>query len=337
MSAGGGSRGRLVSVIVDTYNHDSFIGNAIASVLDQDIGRAAFEVIVVDDGSTDRTVSVVEGFGSDVRLIRKQNGGQATAFNAAIPLASSPIVSFLDGDDWWVPEKLRTVAETLEADHDVGAVGHGFVQHRGSASVRRVADREVTLRLRSPGDVVPFLRHKSFLGTSHLTVRRSVLERIGPVPDALVVEADEYLFTLLAAIVPVRVLAAPLTNYRLHGGNLFQFDRPDPVKRARKQHVLAALAAGLAPELRGLGLPEAVVDDVLLPLEVDAERTRLTLRGGRRRDTLRTERAGRTVAKMLGAPSHPAVRVASLALATALPPERFYRLRDRYARTRAHA
>jgi glycosyltransferase involved in cell wall biosynthesis len=324
----------LVSVIVDTYNHESFIETAIASVLDQDIGRRSFEVIVVDDGSTDGTAAVVERFGGDVSFIRKKNGGQASAFNVGIPSTSGQIIAFLDGDDWWELDKLSTVVSELEKDRALGAVGHGLIEHRGDSTTRRTAQREIMLQLRSAEDVLPFLNHKSYMGTCQLTARRWALEPICPIPDALVVEADEYLFTLVVATTGVRVLPTALNNYRMHDGNLFQFDSLDPVKRARKQKVLAALAIELRSALRECGLSEDVVADVLLPLEVDAERLRLALLGGTRRETMKTERAGRTVARMFGAPLRPAVRVASPLLAVALPPRRFYQLRDWYARAR---
>ena len=78
----------LASVLIDTCNHSAFIKDAIVSVLDQDIGRRDIEVIVVDDGSADETPSVVEQFSSDVQLVRKPNGGQASAFNVGLPLTS---------------------------------------------------------------------------------------------------------------------------------------------------------------------------------------------------------------------------------------------------------
>jgi glycosyltransferase involved in cell wall biosynthesis len=102
----------FVSVLIDTYNHERFIEEAIVSVREQDYPATEREIIVVDDGSTDRTPEIVRKFEPRLRLIRKPNGGQASAFNVGIPECKGEIISFLDGDDWWAKEKLRKVAST---------------------------------------------------------------------------------------------------------------------------------------------------------------------------------------------------------------------------------
>src|ERR1700746_342123 len=116
------------SVLIDTYNHERFIEQAILSVLAQDVAEGEREIIGVDDGSTDRTAEIVRRFEPRVRLIRKTNGGQASAFNAGIPACSGVGIACLDGDDWWAPEKLRTVAEVFATDDAIGVIGHGIVE-----------------------------------------------------------------------------------------------------------------------------------------------------------------------------------------------------------------
>src|SRR5580704_10746400 len=101
-----------VTVLIDTYNHERFIEEAIVSVLEQDFPASEMEILVVDDGSTDRTPEIVQKFSSRVHSLRKDNGGQASAFNFGIPHAEGEIVAFLDGDDWWAPNKLSRVAQT---------------------------------------------------------------------------------------------------------------------------------------------------------------------------------------------------------------------------------
>ena len=117
-----------ITVLIDTYNHERFIEEAVVSALEQDFPRAEMEVLVVDDGSTDRTPEIVRKFEPHVRLIRKTNGGQASAFNASIPEARGEIVAFLDGDDWWAKEKLKAVMNYLSARPNVGVVGHGIYE-----------------------------------------------------------------------------------------------------------------------------------------------------------------------------------------------------------------
>src|SRR5690348_9715426 len=85
------------SVVIPTYNAAGFIHRTISSVLDQDFDD--IEVIVVDDGSTDATASIVETFDDRVRLIRQSNAGVAAARNRAIAVARGELVAFLDHDD----------------------------------------------------------------------------------------------------------------------------------------------------------------------------------------------------------------------------------------------
>src|SRR5579863_10663042 len=117
-----------VTVLIDTYNHERFIERAITSVLEQDMPMDAVEILVVDDGSTDRTPEIVRRFEPRLRLIRKANGGQASAFNLGFAQARGEILATLDGDDWWAREKLRRVLEIFEANPEVGIVGHGLYE-----------------------------------------------------------------------------------------------------------------------------------------------------------------------------------------------------------------
>src|ERR1700731_3606272 len=109
-----------VTVLIDTYNHERFIEEAIVSVLEQDFPACAMEILVVDDGSADRTPEIVRKFAPRVRYLRKENGGQASAFNFGIPQAQGEIVAFLDGDDWWAGGKLSAVVGVFAESPEVG-------------------------------------------------------------------------------------------------------------------------------------------------------------------------------------------------------------------------
>src|SRR5215471_10427424 len=94
------SEGKLsrpfVSVLIDTYNHEKFIEQAIVSVLEQDFAAADYEIFVVDDGSTDSTPEIIKKFASRVMYLAKKNGGQGSAFNYGIPKCRGDIAAFLD-------------------------------------------------------------------------------------------------------------------------------------------------------------------------------------------------------------------------------------------------
>src|SRR5258707_1636701 len=93
----------LVSAIVATYNRADVVSQAIESILGQTYEN--LEVIIVDDGSTDGTVEVLERFGSRLRILRQQNAGPSAARNRGIAAARGEIISLLDSDDVWLPKK----------------------------------------------------------------------------------------------------------------------------------------------------------------------------------------------------------------------------------------
>lgn len=111
----------MVSVIIPAYNQAKYLGAAIQSVLDQTYPR--FEVIVVDDGSTDNTAAVVAGFSDPrVRYIRQENRGLSAARNTGIRSARGAYLSYLDSDDLFLPEKLALLTAELEDKPYLGLV-----------------------------------------------------------------------------------------------------------------------------------------------------------------------------------------------------------------------
>src|SRR5207247_11352011 len=113
----------LVTVIIGAYNAERYLAEAIDSVLVQT--HSNHELIVVDDGSTDSTAEVAEGYGPQVRCIRQENGGMAASRNRAIPEARGSYFSFLDADDRFPPDKLRRQLAVFDADPELDIVyGH---------------------------------------------------------------------------------------------------------------------------------------------------------------------------------------------------------------------
>jgi len=321
----------LVSVVVDTYNHEAFIGEAIASVLQQEYQLGAVEVLVVDDGSRDGTAKQLSAFTDRVRIVRKENGGQASALNLGVNLAKGDIIAFLDGDDWWHPRKLQAVVGYLMRNPAVGMVGHGIVEFSADGKRALGPGELICFDLKSESGPATLNRVACFLGTSRLTCRRSVLERLLPIPEALVIEADEYLFTLGGAVAKVAVLDELLCYYRLHGQNLYQFGDYDPVRLNRKYLALAALADTLPTRLRALGVSEENADKIVENTALDARRLGLVTDGGHIGMAFPVEWAAMRAYPEQWPLHRWPVKAGMLLLALALPPKLFYRLRRRYS------
>src|SRR5690349_5141074 len=105
----------MVTALMAAYNAESFVAQAIESALAQDWPEDRLEIVVVDDGSTDRTAEVVERYVATgrVRLIRQANAGPCGAVNTALAAARGEWLALLDADDAWPPDKLRVQGEVL--------------------------------------------------------------------------------------------------------------------------------------------------------------------------------------------------------------------------------
>jgi glycosyltransferase involved in cell wall biosynthesis len=110
----------LVSVIIPVYNGDRYLAEAIQSVLAQTY--QLIEIIVIDDGSSDRTAEVAQSFGSLIRYEYQSNSGSSAARNRGIELASGEFIAFLDADDLWLEDKLALQIEAFNTNPDVDIV-----------------------------------------------------------------------------------------------------------------------------------------------------------------------------------------------------------------------
>ena len=328
----------FVSVLIDTYNHERFIEQAIVSALEQDFPASDREIIVVDDGSTDRTPELLRKFEPDVRVLRKTNGGQASAFNIGIPGCKGQIIAFLDGDDWWAPSKLKAVTEALTGDSAIGLVGHGITEVYSDGRQHTELLREVPrFRLESKEGARTFRLRKSFLGTSRMTYRSEILRRIGAVPEALVFEADEYLFTLAGLFADVLIVRESYTYYRLHQGNAFQIADGCPEFLRRKHRVLSALLESLSSRFREERLAEEIAAIVLESVKTEADLLRLRADGGFPWETVDAELRNFRIHHGNASPGRWILKCISLAPACLLPSRLYYSLRQKLDSNSAYA
>lgn len=208
-----------VTALVDCYNHEPYVEAALQSVRDQDWGGKAWELIVVDDGSTDKTSDVVRKSAPEARLIVQKNSGQAAAFNAAIREAKGEIICFLDGDDVWYPGKIKSVLDEFSAHPESSFVQNPMetidVSGRPLAQPRSYPPATIRLdEILAGRDVL--------IGTSGLSVRRSALEKISPIPEDLKIYADEYVSKHALFFGSGRSVQKVLGGLRIHESNSFQ-------------------------------------------------------------------------------------------------------------------
>ena len=215
-----------VSVIVSNYNYGEYIGQAIESVLAQTY--EAFELIICDDGSTDNSKRIIAEYcGRDPRihLIAKDNGGQASGFNAAFAASTGELICFLDSDDLFRQPKLTCIVKAYQQAPDAG-----FGVHR----VQRVNKQRRPRGVWPLGPVLPHGWHGERMlqdggvlsympPTSGLSLHRTVAERIFPLPESypLTAVADQVITRFAPLLTSVLRNQEVLAEHRLHGANSY--------------------------------------------------------------------------------------------------------------------
>jgi glycosyltransferase involved in cell wall biosynthesis len=197
-----------VSVIIPYYRARETVGRAVRSVLVQTV--PACEILVVDDGSDDDLAESLEEFGSAVTLVRKVNGGAASARNLGIERAKGEWIAFLDADDYWEPPKLE---RQLVFSEGVGLVGGGwFVEYPGEPrSLAQIPDPAFFGRTFSARGSEAFYAAMN-LWTGVVLVRRRALgeERF---VSGLEPAEDRDLWIRLAASTPCYLVPEPIATY----------------------------------------------------------------------------------------------------------------------------
>jgi glycosyltransferase involved in cell wall biosynthesis len=212
-----------VSIIIPAYNAAEFIGDAIRSVLAQNVSD--YEVIVVDDGSTDGTREVLRAFDDRVQYVRQNNRGVAAARNAGIAMARGQWVCFLDADDMWMPEKLGRQL-TLAVQHPSVGLIFADAEERDAA---RIQKRSILETMRFGPDALrdvplrePFrkLLVENFIPTSTVMIRTACFATAGTFDEELSNAEDRDLWLRIAAHFPIACVPQILAKKRSHAANI---------------------------------------------------------------------------------------------------------------------
>lgn len=215
-----------ISVIIPTYNSAHYLRQALTSVIQQT--RAADEIIVVDDGSTDDTQQVVDAFG--VSYVYQPNAGAAAARNKGVELAQGNLIAFLDADDLWMPTKLAQQAHLLETGADVDMV-FGHIEQFVSPDVEKAIAAQI---------YCPSSPSRGYLPTA-LMIRKASWQRVGPLETSWAV--GEFVSWYLLAQekgLTSQMLPVVVARRRLHRMN------QGVVKRESRQDYLHIVKAALA-------------------------------------------------------------------------------------------
>lgn len=225
-----------VSVIIPAFNSAATIERAIRTALAQE--GVSFEVIVIDDGSTDETGRVVEQFGDRVRMARQPNGGPAKARNHGARLAGGEWLAFLDADDEWVANKLAH--QLARADDRTGLIYTDCLYFGDS---NRVTARQSDGLQLTEGDLFEdLLLRNNIITLSSAMIRKRDFDRLGGFDEspALIGVEDWDLWLRYAAEGRVGLCPEPLTRYRWHAGGTSR--KLDHMNRARQLVLQRALS-----------------------------------------------------------------------------------------------
>jgi glycosyltransferase involved in cell wall biosynthesis len=203
--------GPLVTILINNYNYGRFLADAIDSALNQTYRN--LEVIVVDDGSTDESHEVIASYGNRIISVLKENGGQASAFNAGFAASRGEIICLLDSDDSFD----RCKVERVVAHCRPGSM----LYH----TLRLKPGTDVFPPKAGPADCYHYAQQYRFVPyvgspTSGLVIRRDLALRLMPLPTQYVRScADDFVVRGAALIGEIVGIPDVLGNYRVHGEN----------------------------------------------------------------------------------------------------------------------
>jgi glycosyltransferase involved in cell wall biosynthesis len=219
-----------VSVVIPTYNRENFLHETIESVLAQTYQD--FEVIVVDDGSTDNTRELISAF--PVRYFYQENQGVAAALNKGAELSRGEYIAFLGSDDVWLRYILEKEVEVLDKYPEVGLVYGQFNMMDESGTTYKVKGSTF---MNSSGivnrqDQIRELLFLCRIFPSVALMRRSCFDEVGGFNAGLRMNEDRHLFMRMAKRCRMAYIAEPLVNYRVHPNQLHRNEDPEMVEKS---------------------------------------------------------------------------------------------------------
>ena len=203
-------------MIIPTYNRAACLGRAIDSVLAQTYRD--FELLIVDDGSTDQTRELVAGYGAQVAYVFQANRGVSSARNVGIRSTTGALVAFLDSDDAWLPAKLARQVAIMAQQPDIPLC------HTEEIWIRRgVRVNPQQKHRKYTGDIFPYCLPLCVISPSSVMIRRTLFETVGYFDESLPACEDYDLWLRITKDYPVYFIEQPLLVK--YGGHPDQLSR----------------------------------------------------------------------------------------------------------------
>ena len=200
-----------VSVIIPTYNREEFISETIESVLNQTYKD--FEIIVIDDGSTDNTKRKLEKFNSKIKLIEQKNSERAISRNNGVKNAGGVYIAFLDSDDLWTTNKLEKQIEILDNFKDIILVYGQSLRINEKSQKTKTAKRQT---VGYSGNVFENLLLRNFITSPTPTVRREFFDKTSGFQTKYIPYEDWEFWLRFSLLGKFCFLSNPLAYYRIH-------------------------------------------------------------------------------------------------------------------------
>ena len=207
----------LVSIIINNYNYDQFLSIAIESALAQTYHDT--EVIVVDDGSTDRSHELIAGYGDRIHSLFQPNGKQGTAFNNGFACSRGDIVIFLDADDYLYDSAVEKIVEAWSPNIAKVHYRLSVVDSNGNPKGFSLPQGEQFLDTNLAKEKILSEGACNSVPTSGNALSRKVMEQVFPIPDEFKTTADDYLSVLIPLYGEMVAIEEALGAYRIHDNN----------------------------------------------------------------------------------------------------------------------
>ena len=238
-----------ITVAICLYNSSAFIDATLASVLDQTF--ADFEVLLVDDGSTDGCLDSVQQRFNDarIRVVRQPHAGLGAARVTSVSAAQGRYIAFLDHDDLWEREKLAVQVAMARDRPDAGLVfcPCTYIDAEGCAIDGPASRLDLrALDLSAGGALTSLLRHGCFIELSSVLMPKAVVDRVGGFNPSLVYVEDFDLWLRVARTMAMAYVPAPLVRRRLHTRQFTQ-QRPDVAVAEQRTLLTPVVSSGTYP------------------------------------------------------------------------------------------